>query len=81
MSSTPKIGDTLTALMVVNADSTRTIFAVMLLDTWHPLIFAERGVFDRVLQQLGPKLKQMKEEQGISFEVCTFTASEREPLA
>ena len=75
-----KIGDTLTALMCVEPDGSLRIFAQLLGDVWYPFVMAERAAFDRTLAKVQPTIAAVIGQQGIKFEVCTFTLTERKPL-
>jgi hypothetical protein len=74
------IGDTLSALMVINPDGSRTVFAQKTFMGWMPFVFAERAVLDRCIGKVRSCLNEMKGQNGVTFEVCTYTVSERRPL-
>ena len=75
-----KVGDSLSALMCVNPDGSRTIFAQMTDSGWMPFVFAERAALDRTVAKVRDSLDAMVEQKGIKFEVSTYSLSERRPL-
>jgi hypothetical protein len=76
-----KIGETLSALMVVNPNGNRTIFAQMAPNgMWTPFVFAERAALDRCIIKVRDSLDAMKEQKGIKFEICTYLLADRSPL-
>lgn len=74
------VGDSLSALMVLNADGTRTVFAQQTQYGWMPFVFAERAALDRCMVKISDSLDAMREQKGIKFEVCTYLLCERSPL-
>jgi len=75
-----KVGDSLSALMVVNPDGSRTIFAQMTEMGWLPFVFAERAALDRSIAKVRDSLDALRNVKGVKFEVCTFALSKRTPI-
>ena len=76
-----RIGETLNALMCLNPDGSRTIFARVLgAQNFMPFVFAEKAALERTIAKTRPALEAIRKAKGVTFEICTFTLSERKPL-